>query len=253
MDTKLHGLSTSQGHSSCPCSTRLLFPTYTEIRARTLGHDHHATLRRLPLLSDHGRPLHSMARSHPSRSPRGSTVAKAFYTHWIARFGTPLRITTDQGRQFESSLFKELSTLTGSHHLRTTAYHLAANGMVERLHRQLKAAIKCHHTDRWTDILPTVLLGIRAAWRDDFKASSAELVYGEPLRLPGEFLASKADCTDSDSTTEFVKDIRNHMRQLQPVNGTQHGGENHFIFKDLHASDRVFVRRDLSKRCLQMP
>ncbi|KAI5734812.1 hypothetical protein M8J77_010696 [Diaphorina citri] len=88
---------------------------------------------------------------------------------------------------------RELSTLTGSHHLRTTAYHPAANGMVERLHRQLKAAIKCHHTARWTDILPTVLLGIRAAWRDDFKASCAELVYGEPLRLPGEFLASKAD------------------------------------------------------------
>ncbi|KAI5694702.1 hypothetical protein M8J75_003637 [Diaphorina citri] len=59
--------------------------------------------------------------------------------------------------------------------------------------------------------------------------------------------------TVSESTTEFVKDIRNHMRQLQPVNGTQHGGENHFIFKDLDASDRVFVRRDLSKRCLQMP
>ncbi|KAI5702749.1 hypothetical protein M8J75_003645 [Diaphorina citri] len=56
-----------------------------------------------------------------------------------------------------------------------------------------------------------------------------------------------------NSTTEFVKDIRNHMRQLQPVNGTQHGGEHHFIFMDLHASDRVFVRRDLSKRCLQMP
>ncbi|KAI5724764.1 hypothetical protein M8J77_006869 [Diaphorina citri] len=129
----------------------------------------------------------------PLADQEAPTVAKAFYTHRIARFSVSQRITTDKGRQFESSLFKELSTLTGSHHLRTTAYHPAANGMVERLHRQLKAAIKCHHTARWTDILPTVLLGIRAAWRDDFKASCAELVYGEPLRLPGEFLASKAD------------------------------------------------------------
>lgn len=50
-----------------------------------------------------------------------ATVARAFYTHWIARFGIPLRITTDQGRQFESCLFKQLSYLTGTNHLRTTA------------------------------------------------------------------------------------------------------------------------------------
>ncbi|KAI5696838.1 hypothetical protein M8J75_000918 [Diaphorina citri] len=43
------------------------------------------------------------------------------------------------------------------------------------------------------------------------------------------------------------------MRQLQPVNDTQHGGKHHFTFKELHAADRVFVRCDLSKRCLQMP
>ncbi|KAL1448829.1 hypothetical protein WDU94_000084 [Cyamophila willieti] len=186
----------------------------------------------------------------PLANQEASTVAKAFYTHWIARFGTPLRITTDQGRQFESCLFKELSILTGSHHLRTTAYHPAANGMVERLHRQLKAAIKCHLTDSWTDILPTVLLGIRAAWRNDLNASSAELVYGESLRLPGDFLAPREDTTDSVPTSEFVKDIRSHMRQLQPVQGTQHGEKHHFVFKDLHTADQVF---ELSKRCLQMP
>lgn len=187
----------------------------------------------------------------PLPDQEASTVAKAFYTHWIARFGTPIRITTDQGRQFESTLFKELSFLTGSQHIRTTAYHPAANGMVERLHRQLKAAIKCHQNDRWTEILPTVLLGIRAAWRDDLKTSSAELVYGEPLRLPGEFLTSRNE--NPEPTTDFVKDLRNHMRQLQPVDGTKHGDKHHFIFKDLYTTDQVFVRRELSKKCLQMP
>ncbi|KAI5698016.1 hypothetical protein M8J75_000627 [Diaphorina citri] len=74
----------------------------------------------------------------------------------------------------------------------------------------------------------------------------------QPVRIVSLIL-KKIIASSGNSTTEFVKDIRNHMRQLQPVNGTQHGGEHHFIFKDLHASDRVFVRRDLSKRCLRMP
>ena len=106
------------------------------------------------------------------------------------RFGTLLRITTDQGRQFESQLFTELSNIIGSNHLRTTDYHPQANGLVERFHRQLKAAISCHATERWTEVLPIVLIGIRSAWREDLKAIPADLVYGETLRLPGEFLAT---------------------------------------------------------------
>jgi len=59
------------------------------------------------------------------------TVARAFYEGWIARFGTPLRVTTDQGRQFESQLFRQLSALYGVAYLKTTAYLPAANGMIE--------------------------------------------------------------------------------------------------------------------------
>nr|XP_012234637.1 PREDICTED: uncharacterized protein LOC105679285 [Linepithema humile] len=67
------------------------------------------------------------------------TMARLLFENWITRFGAPARITTDQGQQFESELFKQLARLTGSQHIRTTAYHPAANGMIERLYRQLKA------------------------------------------------------------------------------------------------------------------
>lgn len=189
----------------------------------------------------------------PLENQEAETVARAFYTHWISRFGTPLIITTDQGRQFESNLFKYLGYLTGTNHLRTTAYHPSANGMVERSHRQLKAAIKCHQNKRWTEILPTVLLGIRAAWREDLKSTSAELVFGEPLRLPGEFLSTRSDDAKFENAAEFIKDLRHQIRQIQPVNGTCHGEKKNFIFKDLATSKQVFIRHDGPKNCLQMP
>lgn len=189
----------------------------------------------------------------PLEDQEAKTVARAFYTHWIARFGTPLRITTDQGRQFESCLFKQLNDLTGTNHLRTTAYHPSANGMVERSHRQLKAAIKCHQNNRWTETLPTVLLGIRAAWRDDLKSTSAELVYGESLRLPGEFLTSKDNAAKFDDAAEFIKDLRHHIQQIRPVNGTRHGDKKNFVFKDLATTEYVFIRHDGPKNGMQMP
>ncbi|UYV64617.1 transposition [Cordylochernes scorpioides] len=55
-----------------------------------------------------------------------------------ARFtsGRPM-FSQDQGRQFESSLFCELRRLMGINRNRTSLYHPAANGLVERFHRQL--------------------------------------------------------------------------------------------------------------------
>jgi transposase InsO family protein len=86
-------------------------------------------------------------------------------------------ITTDQGRQFESRLFHSLAKLCGVKLTRTTADHPAANGLVERFHRTLKAAIMFH-------ALPLVLLCIRSSFKAELHASSAEFVYGETLRIP---------------------------------------------------------------------
>jgi transposase InsO family protein len=103
---------------------------------------------------------------------------------WISRHGCPLRETTDQGRQFEAQLFRALLQLCGAKLHHTTAYHPIANGLVERLHRTLKAALMCYQSEAWTDALPLVLLGLRTAVKPDIKASAAELVYGEQLSVP---------------------------------------------------------------------
>ena len=41
---------------------------------------------------------------------------------------------------------------------------------------------------QWMNHLPLVLLGVRSAIRGDTGFSPADLVYGMPLRLPGEFV-----------------------------------------------------------------
>ena len=118
------------------------------------------------------------------------TVAIALVEHWVSRFGAPATITHDRGRQFQSNLFAALSNLLGCRSIATTAYHPQANGMVERFHRQLKAALKAQpEPERWRELLPLVLLGIRASVKEDLGCTASELVYGTTLRLPGQLLA----------------------------------------------------------------
>ncbi|GFV95517.1 retrovirus-related Pol polyprotein from transposon opus [Trichonephila clavipes] len=94
-------------------------------------------------------------------------VARVFYEKWICRFGVPAKLVTDQGRQFEAELFRSIAAICGSKVAHTTSYHPQCNGKVERLHRTLKGAIKAHNNIRWTESLPTVLLGLRAVIRPD--------------------------------------------------------------------------------------
>lgn len=176
------------------------------------------------------------------------TVARKFFEEWITQYGAPTRITTDQGRQFEADLFQQLTHMTGTKRWRTTAYHRQANGMVEKLHRQLKAAIKCHETESWTKVLPVILMGIRAAWKEDLKATAAELVYGKPLRLPGQFLEERKD----KGTDDMVGKLKKLMNGLRP-SVVRHREKTTFIFKDLKTSPRVFVRHDIPSVALQAP
>ncbi|UYV82469.1 hypothetical protein LAZ67_21002319, partial [Cordylochernes scorpioides] len=47
----------------------------------------------------------------PLPDMKSETVARAFYENWIVRFGAPHTVISDQGKQFTSQLFKDLTTL----------------------------------------------------------------------------------------------------------------------------------------------
>ncbi len=55
----------------------------------------------------------------------------------FCRFGIPEQLHSDQGRQFESNLVREVSSILHIHKSRTTPYHPQSDGLVERVNRTL--------------------------------------------------------------------------------------------------------------------
>ncbi|XP_057330861.1 uncharacterized protein LOC130671157 [Microplitis mediator] len=129
--------------------------------------------------------------------------------------------------------------MCGIKHLHTTPYHPQANGLVERLHRQLKAALLCHQ-ESWYDALPAVLLGLRAAWKVDIQTTPAELVYGEPIRLPGELLTP----SNKTSPHDIINTLKRHFNLLVPTERSRHGKYSVFCFRNLSTRSHVLVRND---------
>ena len=70
----------------------------------------------------------------PMASITANDCAEMFFKHWVARFGVPDIIITDQGPQFEAHMFRVVLHRLGIQRRRTTAYHPATNGLLERVH-----------------------------------------------------------------------------------------------------------------------
>ena len=188
----------------------------------------------------------------PLQAIDAETVARAFVERWIASFGVPATITTDRGQQFESILFRSLTELLGSNRIRTTAYRPAANGMVERFHRQLKAALRAQASAAsWAENLPLVLLGLRSCVKADFNATPAELTFGTTLRLPGQFIsADSTSVGDNSSISSYADRLRLLMgKLLAPLPRTAETA--FYVPKDLERCSHVFVRHDAVRKSLQ--
>ncbi|GBN30781.1 hypothetical protein AVEN_173531-1 [Araneus ventricosus] len=107
----------------------------------------------------------------PLTDIRAETVAQALYSGWISCFGVPQQISTDRGAQFTSDVFHSLAKTFGIRLSHTAAYHPQANGVIERWHRTLKAAIMCHTSAHWVSALPAILLGLRTVFKEDLQCS----------------------------------------------------------------------------------
>ena len=58
-------------------------------------------------------------------------------SEFFTRFGVPIELHSDQGREFESNFFRECCELLGVRNTRTTPLHPQSDGMVKRFNRTL--------------------------------------------------------------------------------------------------------------------
>ena len=192
----------------------------------------------------------------PLASASAADCARALLRHWVSRFGTPQDITTDQGSQFTSTLWAELMSLLGIKALRTTSYHPQCNGMVERVHRVLKERLmsRSARASDWMSNLPLVLLGIRSSTRDEGCITPAHLVYGGPLRLPGEYFLHTPG-RSSPKSSDFVQQLQRSLQDFTPAPVDFHAGprQSTSVPSSLSSCLGVFVRVDAVRRPLTPP
>ncbi|UYV84715.1 hypothetical protein LAZ67_X003181 [Cordylochernes scorpioides] len=106
----------------------------------------------------------------------------------------------------------------------------------------IEDSLRCHDSTNWSLKLPLVLLGIRSSLREDLNTTTAELVYGKPLPLPGTFFEDPPSA--SSPTEPWLEDFKRAMASLKPAPSRPHGNRHVYVPKPLETCSHVYLRRD---------
>lgn len=177
----------------------------------------------------------------PLQEASSESVITAFINIWIARFGIPKFVTTDNATIFCSATWSRFMFTIGTKHIKTSTYHPISNGIIERFNRTLKQALTSSGISCWVDCLPWVLLGLRSTIKADLDFSPTEILYGCQLHLPGDFFEDGA--LEEALTPSFVTKLKLRLKDVKYF-FTKYYNSPSFVPEDLNTCTHVYVRDD---------
>ncbi|XP_057691272.1 uncharacterized protein LOC130915330 [Corythoichthys intestinalis] len=189
------------------------------------------------------------------------TTAKKLVYEFIARFGAPLELHTDQGRNFESALFQNVCRLLQITKTRSTPYHPSSNGQVERFNRTLLQMLRCYVNQsqkNWDEHLPLLAAAYRSSRHSVTGYTPNRLMLGRETHQPQDIQSGTAKLnTGPMEVSDFLYNLeeglnevhslaREHLRTAQARQKKMHDlrAKEH----SYNVGDLVFLKDDTKKK-----
>jgi transposase InsO family protein len=175
------------------------------------------------------------------------TVAKALVDVVFCHVGLPLQLISDQGKEFDNNLMAALCTRLGIDKVRTTAYHPASNGSVERLHRSMNSMLAKSVDDNqknWTEVLPYVMAAYRSAVHESTGYSPNFLHFGREVRAPLDLVLKPEP--DDLSINDYVATVQQRLHYADELARNQLNSQTNRrkTYYDLKTTARQFRTND---------
>ena len=183
--------------------------------------------------------------SYPLKNITAKTVATTFVNEFICRYGLVKEIHSDQGKQFESSLFQEMCGLLGIDKTRTTAFYPASDGLVERVQRTLEDMlskyIRSNQRD-WDEVLPFILMAYRSSKHEATKKTPNLVFLGRETDLPVDLLYPPPPTEEQSPSDEYVQVLQQKLQAVHELarNSLLEAGQRQKLAYDRRVSKHTY-------------
>ena len=153
-------------------------------------------------------------RAVPTRDQSAETVAKILLNEWVYDYGIPERIHTDQGRNFQAGLVKEVCNLFGIKQSRSSPYHPKGNGQCERMNRTIISLLRVLSVEekrKWPKHLQRVVYYYNITKHTTTGYSPFQLMFGREERLP---IDRKLSGMANKLEGEWLVDTKNRVLKM---------------------------------------
>ena len=150
----------------------------------------------------------------PIEDQTAETCERVYTTQSFSQNGTGTQLITDQSPAFMSSCFQGTCKVLGIRRTRTTSYHPASNGMMERWYKDLHMALS-HYINaantNWDTIAPFFLMAHRAQPLSVTGYSPFYLMHGREMLLPGNDNLKARRVQESTSLDRRIENLKSSL------------------------------------------
>ena len=196
------------------------------------------------------------ALAYPSKTQTAQATARILWDNFICHYGFPEKFISDQGRNFESDLIKELCKIAGVMKVHTTPYHPQGNGQCERFNSTLcnmLGTLSEEEKSDWKSHLGCMTHAYNCTKHASTTYSPYYLMFGRHPRLPidVEFGLNKPNCSDNSSKSRYIQKLRRRLNYAfqkaskysdQQANKYKHSYDKSVKGPQLHENDLVLVK-----------
>lgn len=128
----------------------------------------------------------------------------------MCRYGVPRSLHSDQVRNFESGLFKELCRLLQINKSHTSPYRPQSDGLIERFNRTLSSMLSLlvdENQMNWDRLLPYVMMAYRSSVQASTGFTPYKVLFGQEMVLPVDIMLGVDNMQKFQSVNEYVTGI----------------------------------------------